>query len=136
MTAGLATVATIHAGHSVYRSIHARDVRHKELKEGKISPEEAQKKKSKAVLQDAASVGIAALGIKGAISEWKEVKEQREEHLRFEEERHKRQEKRLRILEDRIKYNEQPGYHQQKTIRPDNSDHTHLSPGLAYGRYP
>ena len=95
LTAGLASVATIHAAHSVYQSYENRQKRHKEVAEGKMSPEEARKKKSKAALQDAASVGIAALGIKGAISEWKEMKEQREECHEFEQKSEKRKQKRL-----------------------------------------
>jgi hypothetical protein len=79
VTGGLAAVATIHAGHSVYQSMEKRKARHKKVMEGKMSPEEARKLKSKALLQDAASVGIAALGIKGAVSEWKELKEKRDE---------------------------------------------------------
>lgn len=95
LTAGLATVATIHAAHSVYSSYENRQKRRKEVLEGKMSPEEARKKKSKATLQDAASVGIAALGIKGAISEWKEMKETRDEFLEFESKADKRKERRL-----------------------------------------
>lgn len=95
LTAGLATVATIHAAHSVYSSYESRQKRHKEVLEGTMSPEEARKKKSKATLQDAASVGIAALGIKGAVSEWKEMKEQRDECHKFESKAEKRKAMRL-----------------------------------------
>ena len=136
LTGGLASVATIHAAHSVYQSVHARKVRHKAVREGIISPEEARKKKNKARLQDAASVGIAALGIRGAISEWKELKESREEHLKFEEERQKRHEKRLQILEDRIKRNEQQRQRQQDTVRPNVIGYTQSDPALANGSYP
>lgn len=68
LTAGLAAVATIHAAHNVYQSIEKRNARHKAVAEGEMSPEEAHKLKVKARLQDAASIGIAALGIKGAVS--------------------------------------------------------------------
>lgn len=75
LTGGLATVATIHAAHSVYQSMEKRHL-HKELvEEGKMSPGEAKRLKSKALLRQAASVGIAGLGIHGAVSEWKELKE-------------------------------------------------------------
>jgi hypothetical protein len=93
ITAGLATVATIHAAHNIYQSMEKRDARHKAVAEGEMSPEEARKLKAKATLQDAASVGIAALGIKGAISEIKEANEMRKEtaELRVKkEERHKK----------------------------------------------
>lgn len=77
ITAGLATVATIHAAHGVYSSMEAHEKRHKLVAEGVLSPEEARKKQTKAWVQDAAAVGIAALGIKGAFSEWKEMNEHR-----------------------------------------------------------
>jgi len=71
----LATVATIHAAHNVYASMEKRKARQKAVAEGEMSPEEAKKLKSKATMQDMASIGIAALGIKGAVSEWKEMQE-------------------------------------------------------------
>lgn len=77
LTAGLATVATIHAAHGVYSSMEAHGKRHKLVASGEMSPAEAKKKQTKAWVQDAASVGIAALGIKGAFSEWKEMQEHR-----------------------------------------------------------
>lgn len=103
ITAGLATVATIHAASSVYSSIEARDKRHKLVAEGEMSPEESRKLKNKARLQDAASVGIAALGIKGAISEWKEMQEQRHECSEFDKKRKERHERRLRKQEERTR---------------------------------
>ena len=79
ITAGLATVATIHAAHGVYSSMEAHEKRHKLVAEGEMSPQEARKIQTKAWVQDAAAVGIAALGIKGAFSEWKEMNEHRYE---------------------------------------------------------
>ena len=99
LTAGLAAVATIHAAHSVYSSMEARDKRHLEVMKGELSPEEARKRKHKARIQDAAAIGIAALGIKGAYSEWQEVQEHRQELLAQEEERKKRHEKRVKRLQ-------------------------------------
>ena len=99
LTGALAAVATIHAAHSVYNSMEARDKRHKEVEEGKLSVEEARKKKNKARLQDAAAIGIAALGIKSAYSEWQEVQENRQELAEIQEERKKNHEKRMRKLE-------------------------------------
>jgi len=96
LTAGLAAVATIHAAHNVYASMEARDKRHMDVLKGEISPEEAKKKKNKARLQDAAAIGIAALGIKGAYSEWQEVQEHRQELAEQNEERQKRHEKRVK----------------------------------------
>jgi hypothetical protein len=94
ITAGLATVATIHAGHSVYQSYEKRDQRRKQVKEGKMSPEEAKKLKNKGRLQDAAAIGIAALGIKGAYSEWQEMREHNSEMNEYKEKMQRHREKR------------------------------------------
>lgn len=110
LTAGLASVATIHAAHSVYESIEKREKRHKLVAEGEMSPEEARKLRNKNRLQDAASVGIAALGIKGAISEWKEMNEQRLECSEFDKKRKERHEKRLRKQEERMRLASSPNF--------------------------
>lgn len=110
ITAGLASVATIHAAHSVYSSIENRQKRQKLVAEGEMSPEESRKLKNKARLQDAASIGIAALGIKGAVSEWKEMQEQRHECAEFDEKRKERHEKRLRKQEERLWLAAHPQY--------------------------
>jgi hypothetical protein len=96
LTAGLATVATIHAAHGVYSSMEASENRRKLVAEGEMSPEEARKRKSKNMLQDAAAVGIAALGIKSAFSEWKEMNEQRHSVKELETRRRKRRKARER----------------------------------------
>ena len=95
LTAGLATVATIHAAHNIYQSMEKREARRKAVQEGEMTHEEARKLKAKATLQDAASVGIAALGIRGAISEIKEVNELRHEFKEFQEKKEERHRKRL-----------------------------------------
>ncbi|CAM1507295.1 Fc.00g069360.m01.CDS01 [Cosmosporella sp. VM-42] len=95
LTTGLAAVATIHATHEVYQSMEKRNARHKAVKEGRLSPEEARKLKTKAIMQDAASVGIAAMGIKGAISELKEAKHMQKECKEFQEEKARRHARRL-----------------------------------------
>ena len=95
ITAGLASVATIHAAHNVYQSVHMRKVRAKEVAEGDMSPAEARKKKNNARLHNAASIGIAALGVKGAYSEWKEMQESRHEVREFDEQRERRHERKL-----------------------------------------
>jgi len=102
LTTGLASVATIHAAASVYQSMEKRKKRQKAVKEGRLSPEAAKKLKSKALLQDAASVGIAALGIKSAISEMKEVHELRQEAREWNEERETRKERRRDRLQRRL----------------------------------
>jgi hypothetical protein len=105
ITGGLAAVATVHAASKVYSSIEAHDKRVRQVALGEISPEEAAKKKKQARWQDAAAIAIAALGIKGAISEWSEVQEQQHEHqelLESREQRHKRrmEHKRRKAKED------------------------------------
>lgn len=102
LTAGLASVATIHAAHSVYKSVDNRKKRSKLVKKGEMSPEESRHLKNKARLQDAAAIGIAALGIKGAVSEWKEMNEQRVELREFGHKRVERHEKRLHKLEEQM----------------------------------
>lgn len=104
ITAGLATVATIHAAHNIYASMEKREARNKAVQEGEMTPEVARKLRAKATLQDAASIGIAALGIKGAISEIKEAYEIRHECKEFREKKAERHKKRLerqkRMLEN------------------------------------
>lgn len=95
ITTGLAAVATIHAAHGVYQSMEKRNARQKAVREGRLSPQEAKKLKSKAILQDAASVGIAALGIKGAWSELKEAKDMTHECKQFQQEKALRHQKRV-----------------------------------------
>ena len=119
LTAGLAAVATIHAAQGVYKSMEARDKRHEEVAKGEISTEEARKLKNKARLQDAAAIGIAALGIKGAYSEWQEVKEHREELAEQKKEREKRHEKRLRKAERAA---QQLGYGRSNSYRQSEPD--------------
>ena len=99
ITGGLAAVATVHAAAKIYSSIEAHDKRVEQVIRGEISPQEAQKKKKQARWQDAAAIGIAALGIKSAMSEWNEVQEQQHEHqelLESRQERHRRRMERAR----------------------------------------
>ncbi|KAJ4295745.1 hypothetical protein N0V88_004447 [Collariella sp. IMI 366227] len=101
VTTGLAAVATIHAAHSVYQSMEKRNLRKKAVKEGMLSEEQAEKLKKRAILQDTAAVGIAALGIQGAISEVKEANEIRHEMRQWKlekDERHRRRLERQRRL--------------------------------------
>jgi hypothetical protein len=149
LTAGLATVATIHAGHNVYQSYEKRVARQKAVESGEMSPEEAKKLKAKAVLQDAASIGIAALGIKGAMSvsytpvqtclcihlltsvkEWKEMREMRHEYKEFEEKKDERHKKRL----ERQKQQKQLKQHGEGGGRDDRQRPSNASaPDLTYG---
>ena len=94
ITGGLATVATIHAAHSVYQSVEKKQARRRALRDGEISKEQAKKDKNKNRLQEAASIGIAALGLKGAYSEWKEMSETQKEIKEEKEKRERHREKR------------------------------------------
>ena len=107
LTAGLATVATIHAAHGVYSSMEASDKRHKLVMEGEMTPEQARKAKSKNMLQDAAAVGIAALGIKSAFSEWKEMNEQRHEVHEIEARRRRHKKQREKRQREQRQYQQQ-----------------------------
>jgi hypothetical protein len=95
ITAGLAGVATIHAASSLYSSVENHDKRIIAVESGAMSPEEAHKQQQRARWKDAASIAIAALGIKGAVSEWKEVQEQQHEHAELLESREERHKKRM-----------------------------------------
>lgn len=94
LTTGLAAVATIHAAHGVYQSMEQRNARQKAVKEGRLSPAEAKKLKTKAMMQDAASIGIAAMGVKGAIGEMKSAKNLTHECKEFQTTKARRHEKR------------------------------------------
>ncbi|KAI1183245.1 hypothetical protein F5B17DRAFT_443588 [Nemania serpens] len=98
ITAGLATVATVHAANSVYQSMKAGKARHKAVQQGKLSPQQDKYLRRKAIMQDAASVGLAALGIKGALSEVKEAREQAKLISEWKQEREKRHQRRIERL--------------------------------------
>lgn len=103
ITGSLAAVATVHAAAKVYTSMEAHDKRVEQVVRGEMSPEEAQKKKKQARWQDAAAIGIAALGIKSAMNEWSEVQEQQEEHQKLLESRQERHRKRMEHARRRAK---------------------------------
>ncbi|EXJ64965.1 hypothetical protein A1O7_01304 [Cladophialophora yegresii CBS 114405] len=116
ITAALASVATIHAASKVYSSIESHDKRMEKVREGKLSPEEAHKQQRASRWQDAAAIGIAALGIKGAVSEWNEVSEEHNQHkelLSQKEEHHKRRLERER----RARAREHGGYYKGRDGR-------------------
>lgn len=96
LTTGLAAVASIHAAHEVYQSMEKRSARQKAVKEGRLSPAQAKKLKTKAIMQDAASVGIAALGVKSAYGELKSAKHMKDECKSFEAAKAERHARRIR----------------------------------------
>ncbi|KAK0656063.1 hypothetical protein B0T16DRAFT_319508 [Cercophora newfieldiana] len=144
LTTGLASVATIHAAASVYQSMEKRKKRQKAVREGRLSPEEAKKLKSKAILQDAASVGIAALGIKSAIAEMKEAHELRQEVREWNEEKETRKERRRDRLRRRISQ-KRGGYGRRRadnyySVAPPRADRygdgPHYTDGNPYAALP
>ncbi|KAJ5408070.1 hypothetical protein N7509_001953 [Penicillium cosmopolitanum] len=94
LTSGLATAATVHAAHKVYGSVNKRKQRAAQLEDGEITADEARKERIKANTIDAASIGLAALGIKGAYGEWKEANDNRKETQNFKHERYRHGEQR------------------------------------------
>lgn len=144
LTSGLAAVATIHAAHGVYSSMEKANARRKAVREGKIKPEEARKLKSKAMMQNAASVGIAAMGVKGAFDEMKEAREKTHECNEFKQQKVWRHQRR----EERRKRNHQPDGRQRadsestpyRNRYDDYDDHCYLQPryydGNPYGTLP
>ena len=110
ITAGLASVATIHAASSVYSSIEKHDKRIIAVQQGTMSPEEAHKQARSARWQDAAAIGLAALGIKGALSEWKETAEEHERHKEICEQHELAHKRRLEHLR-RERAREHTGYY-------------------------
>ncbi|EEH21077.1 hypothetical protein PABG_03308 [Paracoccidioides brasiliensis Pb03] len=73
LTTGLATIATVHAGHGVVKSLKKRKERIAQLRDGEISADEARRQRAKNNMKDAASIALAAIGIKGVVDEWKDA---------------------------------------------------------------
>lgn len=141
ITAALASVATIHAASKVYSSIESHDKRMEQVREGKLSPEQAHKQARSARWQDAASIGIAALGIKGAVSEWNEVSEEHGQHkelLAAKEEHHKKRierEKRERAKQHGGYYKGRDGRWYYDGPEPQKSESYRGGGSGAGGRY-
>ncbi|KAF4122620.1 Conserved hypothetical, protein [Geosmithia morbida] len=95
LSTGLATAATINAAHEVYESLEKRQARQKALREGRISHEQSERMKRKNIMQDLASVGIAALGVRNAMSKVKEARHASHECRDFKSEKKLRHQRRL-----------------------------------------
>lgn len=131
ITSGLATVATIHAAHGVIKNLEAQKKRHEAVKSGTISKEQERTMQRKADLKNLASIGLAALGIKGAIGEWKEVQEQRKEHKEFEHKCQERHERRMRRAQSAGGSNR---YSQVSRSRAASAVGMSMNTGHDYGR--
>ncbi|KAF9892566.1 hypothetical protein FE257_001675 [Aspergillus nanangensis] len=101
---GLATVATIHAAHGLHESMEKHKHHVQLVKDGEMTPEEARRQRLKGNLSDAASVGLAALGVKGVVGHWKDADAKRKSRAAFARERsvrHGRRERDYQIQQRR-----------------------------------
>jgi hypothetical protein len=111
------------------------------VKEGKLSPEDAHKQQRASRWQDAAAIGIAALGIKGAISEWNEVSEEHSQHKELLTQREEHHKKRLE-RERRQRAQGKDGYYKGRDSQwyydgplPQSSDSYRSGSSRRGGRY-
>lgn len=91
---GMATVASVHAAHTVVGSMKKRKKRLTAIQKGEIDPEVAHNQRWKNYAMDAASVGLAAMSVHGAVGEWKDAKSKREACQKFKEDAEHRATKR------------------------------------------
>ncbi|KAJ5280605.1 hypothetical protein N7478_005977 [Penicillium angulare] len=84
LTSGLDPVATVLAAYKVYDSVDKRKHCINHLEDGGITPDETRKEPIKANTIDTASIGLAALGMKGVYGEWNEANEKRKETQNFQ----------------------------------------------------
>ncbi|KAF3924369.1 hypothetical protein AA313_de0202262 [Arthrobotrys entomopaga] len=120
----LAILATLHLGHVSYEAREKRALRKEKLESGKISEEESDRLRNKALLKDATAVGLAIFAAAETVKAFKEMRDSRRECREFERKRpqieeHRRQKAIQEHLDndDRIppsgeasKYYAQPGY--------------------------
>ena len=76
--------------------MESRDKRYEQVRNGELTPEQAQKEKNKNRLQDVAAIGIAALGIKGAYGKWQGAHATHKGYREHKEQKKQRHEKRVR----------------------------------------
>ncbi|KAE8374483.1 hypothetical protein BDV26DRAFT_269835 [Aspergillus bertholletiae] len=126
LTTGLATVATIHAAHGLHGSMEKHKKRVKMVKEGDMSPEEARKLRVKNNFVDAANVGLATIGIKGAVDEWRHVDHMRKECKDFRKQCESKRERRRTQSYGAIP--------RHRTIYPDEIEEYHPSEPGSRGR--
>lgn len=101
--------------------------------EGEMSPEEARKRKSKNMLQDAAAVGIAALGVKSAFSEWKDMNESRKEKHELEARRRRHQKARQRKAKEMQQRGAGFAYGYGQGYPPPGPGYVDANPYQSYG---
>ncbi|KAL4914158.1 hypothetical protein BDW62DRAFT_148405 [Aspergillus aurantiobrunneus] len=115
----LAAATTIHAAHTLNENMEKHKERTKQLKEGEITRDEARRRRRKNQLSDLASIGVAALSIHTAVSEWKNFDSKRRERATL----HKAYKERSRSLSGTRNSSSQPQRTQSQrppqTMYPD-----------------
>ncbi|KAF3936026.1 hypothetical protein ABW19_dt0206313 [Dactylella cylindrospora] len=121
----LAILATLHLGQSGFEAREKRARRKELLESGRITEEESEKLKRKAMRKDAIAVGLAILAAAEVVSAFRGMQKDRKEYHRFEEKKPEIEEHRRRkmIQQSRdhtrtpspahgeaSKYYSQPGY--------------------------
>ncbi|RAL11473.1 uncharacterized protein BO97DRAFT_443830 [Aspergillus homomorphus CBS 101889] len=124
--AGLATVATVHAAHEIHESMEKHKKRAKMVREGEITAEEARRRRLKGQVGDVASVGLAVIGIKGAVDEWKHAEELHKERTKYRSECEQRRARRHQRAQSQAS-------HHPRTMYPDEIEEHHPS---EYGSSP
>lgn len=132
MTAGLATIATVHAAHGLHQNMEKRKQRMQMVKDGAISPEEARRLRIKANLADAASIGLSALSIKGAVAEWKEADEKRRERAEFRKKCEQRRQKRQERMRSKSQSAAGSPRFSWRTVDPDKIEENASSSGYLH----
>jgi len=123
ISVALAILATLHLGHVAYEAREKRVTRKEKLESGKITEEEADKLRNKAILKDATAVGLAIFAAAEAVKAFKGMKESRhqfrefkDKHEQIEEHRRKKaiqqgsQDNHTPSGGEASKYYSQPGY--------------------------
>ncbi|KAL9638128.1 MAG: hypothetical protein Q9164_001748 [Protoblastenia rupestris] len=73
LAASMACITTVAAANNIYQSTKAHETRRKDVREGKLSVQEAYQKRRKHAMLDLFSIGVAAIGINNARNGWKRV---------------------------------------------------------------
>ena len=73
LAASMACITTVAAANNIYQSTKAHETRRKDVREGKLSVEEAYQKRRKHAMLDLFSIGVAAVGINNARIGWKRL---------------------------------------------------------------
>jgi hypothetical protein len=86
LTTGFATLAAVHAGHNISKSLKKHREGNKQLHKDETGSEKGQwGQRMENNLRDVASAGLAALGIRNALKEWQEAAEKLEEISLFQQ---------------------------------------------------